>query len=247
MAGKKQKGKAFIGTSGWSYKHWQKTFYPEGTRPANQFAYYSDLFSTVEINNSFYKLPSRETLESWKKAAPPGFVFSVKGSRFITHMKKLVDPGRSFSLFFDRIVTLEEKLGPVLFQLPPRWKVNAERLREFCKILPNDLRCAFEFRDTTWYNKEITTILSDNHCAFCIYELNGHRSPKTVTADFVYVRLHGPGGKYEGSYDSSTLKQWAEEIHTWIQRGLDVYVYFDNDQLGYAANNARQLQELCRS
>lgn len=247
MAGKKQKGKAFIGTSGWSYKHWQKTFYPEGTKPGSQFAYYSSIFETVEINNSFYKLPSRETFENWRASAPPEFIFAVKGSRFITHMKKLLDPSKSFTLFFDRIVALEEKLGPVLFQLPPRWKVNPRRLSEFCAILPSGLRFAFEFREPTWYNEEIFEILRENNCAFCIYELDGHQSPGIVTADFVYVRLHGPGGKYEGSYDLSALKQWTADVRKWTNKGMDVYVYFDNDQLGYAAHNARQLQELCRS
>lgn len=239
------KGTILVGTSGWSYKHWAGTFYPAGMRSSAQFNYYHSIFRTVEINSSFYRLPSQSVLERWRSAAPADFVFTVKASRFITHMKKLLDPQQSFNLFFERVVTLQEKLGPVLFQLPPRWKVNVERLRSFLGIIPKELRCAFEFREPSWYHGEVRSLLASHNHAFCIYELAGHRSPRWITADFVFVRLHGPGDKYAGSYDDATLRQWAADARQWARESVDVFIYFDNDQHGYAAHNAQRLQELC--
>lgn len=237
----------FIGTSGWSYKHWKGSFYPAGMKASEEFAYYNSIFTTVEVNNSFYRLPAKSVFEKWRENSSADFVFAVKGSRFITHMKKLKDPQQSFSLFFDRIVALGDKLGPVLFQLPPGWKVNTERLFGFLKILPTHLRCAFEFREPSWYNDEVRALLSKFNCAFCIYELNGHLSPRWITADFTYVRLHGPGGKYEGSYSDQVLQNWARDIALWADDGLDVFVYFDNDQYGFAPQNASTLQDMCKA
>ena len=234
----------YIGTSGWHYKHWIGTFYPEGTKDAEQFSYYLKFFRTVELNNSFYRLPSKETFAGWRKAVPPGFIFAVKVSRYITHMKKLKDPKDSIRELFANALALKEKLGPVLFQLPPGWKINAERLEEFLKALPKGHRYVFEFRNESWYEKEIFDLLRKYNCAFCIYELNGHITPMEVTADFVYVRLHGPGAKYQGSYSDKVLQQWNRRFHAWMKEKKDVYVYFDNDQLGYAAFNAQYLSEL---
>lgn len=239
-----RKGNIFIGTSGWHYKHWIGTFYPEGTRDADQLNYYLNFFSTVEINNSFYRLPSAETFAAWRKSVPAHFIFAVKGSRFLTHMKKLNVAAANMQRFFDSVKELKEKTGPVLFQLPPMWNVNAERLLYFLRLLPKSHRYAFEFRNATWYNEEIYTLLRTHKCAFCIYELAGHLSPKEVTTGFVYVRLHGPGNKYQGSYTKPALKKWAGQCKQWKQDGKDVYVYFDNDQGGYAAFNAITLKEL---
>ena len=235
-----------IGTSGWSYKHWKGTFYPKHLKISDQFSYYNSIFNTVEVNNSFYRLPAKSVFEKWKDESIPDFTFAVKGSRFITHMKKLKDPQQSFALFFDRIVALGEKLGPVLFQLPPKWRVNPQRLLDFLKIIPDQLRCAFEFREPSWYNEEIASMLRKFNCAFCIYELDGHLSPRWITADFTYIRLHGPGGKYEGSYDDTALKSWAQEIALWADDGLDEFVYFENDQHGFAPANAQKLKEMCK-
>jgi uncharacterized protein YecE (DUF72 family) len=236
--------KIYIGTSGWHYKHWVGTFYPPDLKSKDFTNYYLRFFRTVEINNSFYKLPSSETFANWRASVPDDFVYAVKGSRFITHMKKLKDPQESIQRFFENVNALEEKLGPILFQLPPGWSVNEERLAAFLAVLPPYYRYTFEFRHTSWYTPAILDLLRRYNAAFCIYELEYHVSPLEVTADFVYVRLHGPETKYAGSYSEEALNGWADKCLEWQQQGLDVYVYFDNDQLGYAAFNAKRLQEL---
>ena len=241
-----RKGKIYIGTSGWHYKHWKGTFYPPDIKESQQLEAYQKYFSTVEINNSFYMLPAAETFENWRKSTPEHFVFAVKGSRYLTHMKKLIVEKSAISKFFTHASKLEEKLGVVLFQLPPRWKVNTQRLKDFITALPDGYRFTFEFREHSWYNDEVYTILNDNNCAFCIYELQYHISPLEVTADFVYVRLHGPGNKYQGSYNEKTLNEWASRCKEWQKQGRDVFIYFDNDQHGYAAFNAVRLNELVR-
>lgn len=236
--------KIHIGTSGWHYKHWIGTFYPSATKSDAQFDYYRRHFNTVEINNSFYKLPSPETFKKWRKESPDDFLFVVKASRFITHMKKLTDPKESSQKFFANVKHLKEKLGPILFQLPPSWKLNIERFAEFLAALPKKHRYVFEFRNETWYDEDVFKLLAKYNCAFCIYELAGHQSPTNITADFVYVRLHGPGNKYQGSYTLTQLKDWAEQCKEWQKEGLEIFVYFDNDEKGYAAFNAVTLKEL---
>jgi uncharacterized protein YecE (DUF72 family) len=234
-----------IGTSGWHYRHWIGTFYPPGTKADQQFRLYQNSFDTVEINNSFYRLPTPEVFKSWRKETPDNFLFVVKASRYITHNKKLKDPEESIKRFFTNVRFLRDKLGPILFQLPPSWKKNAERLHAFVTILPKKYRYVFEFRNSTWYDEEIISLLKKHNCAFCIYELAGHTSPAHVTADFVYVRLHGPGNaKYQGSYTETQLEEWAEQCRNWQREGLDVFVFFDNDEQGYAAFNAQSLKNL---
>ncbi|WP_242927215.1 DUF72 domain-containing protein [Pontibacter vulgaris] len=234
----------YIGTSGWHYKHWVGNFYPAGLKSKDFTNFYLRFFRTVEINNSFYKLPTSETFANWRTAVHDDFVFAVKASRFITHMKKLKDPQESIKRFFENVNALEEKLGPILFQLPPGWTVNEERLAAFLAVLPPYYRYTFEFRQPSWYTPAILDLLRKYNAAFCIYELEYHLSPLEVTADFVYVRLHGPAAKYAGNYSESTLQWWANKRIEWQQQGMDVYVYFDNDQLGYAAFNAQHLQQL---
>ena len=180
--------KIHIGTSGWHYLHWKGKFYPTNIKEGEQFDFYKKYFSTVEINNSFYRLPLAKTFSSWKSTSPPNFIFSVKASRFFTHMKKLNLGKIEMRPFFSRVNKLEHKLGPILFQLPPRWKVNTERLENFVSKLPTSHRYVFEFREHSWYNEEVYAILRKYNIAFCIYELEGHISPSEVTADFVYVR-----------------------------------------------------------
>ena len=240
----KQKGKIFIGTSGWHYKHWTGTFYPGTIKGSRQFDEYKKSFDTVEINNSFYKLPAEKTLKQWTLAAPKDFIYAVKASRYITHLKKLDVEIDSISLLLSRMDILEEKLGPILFQLPPGFVVNIKRLKTFLEKIPYGYRYAFEFRNVSWYTKDVLELLKQHNCAFCIYELAGHISPKEVTADFVYIRLHGPGDKYQGSYSIETLRKWASDCKIWMNNGLDVYVYFDNDQEGFAAFNALTLKTL---
>lgn len=200
-----------IGTSGWHYKHWVGTFYPQDTRPSEHLARYLQHFATVEINNSFYRLPTSETFRNWKEAVPADFRFAVKANRFITHMKKLKDPAESLARFLTNVAALDGKLGTILFQLPPGWKLNVERLQDFLEALPKRYRYAFEFRNASWYADEVMSLLQQHNCAFCIYELAGHLTPLEICADFVYVRLHGPTGqKYQGSYSDADLRKWAD-------------------------------------
>lgn len=240
------KGGLHIGTSGWHYDHWRERFYPEDLKSDERLAYYARHFATVEINNTFYKLPTKKTLAAWRDGTPSGFLFACKASRFITHMKKLKDPEQAFTRFFDAVATLEPKLGPILFQLPPRWRVNAGRLAAFLETLPSGRRYAFEFRDETWFTPEVLDLLAEHGAALCAYDIAGRRSPIEVTADFVYVRLHGPGAAYEGSYDGRTLRGWQRRFDRWAADGKDVYCYFDNDQKAYAVGDALRLLEMSR-
>lgn len=197
------------------------------------------------MNNSFYRLPPASAFDCWRDATPANFVFAVKASRFITHNKKLKDPENAANNLLPRAVRLGKKLGPVLFQLPPKWRVNPERLRNLLLILPREIRYAFEFRELSWIAPEICSILRGFNAAFCIYELAGYQSPISVTADFTYVRLHGPeSGKYQGSYSEQRLAQWARQIESWAKELKAIYLYFDNDQAGYAAANALRLSEM---
>jgi uncharacterized protein YecE (DUF72 family) len=234
-----------IGTSGWHYMHWKGAFYPEDMKAKGFLAYYTKHFATAEINNSFYKLPEEKTLAAWRDAVPSDFFFSVKASRYITHMKKLKDPEEGLSRFLGRIDTLGRKLGPILFQLPPKWRYSRDRLKSFLEALPKRYKVAFEFRDATWLIPEAYDLLSEHGAALCIFDLEQSVSPKEVTADHVYVRLHGPSArKYEGQYDVQTLAGWAGAFSTWARQGKEIFCYFDNDQLGYAPLDAMRLQEM---
>ncbi|MBW1988617.1 MAG: DUF72 domain-containing protein [Deltaproteobacteria bacterium] len=238
------RGTIRVGTSGWHYDHWVGPFYPEGMKSGEFLDFYKDRFSTTEINNSFYRLPSEKTLKVWKAKVPKGFVFAAKGSRYATHMKKLKDPDRSVPNLYGRLRVLERKLGPVLFQLPPRWHANPGRLEAFLSALPKDVRAAFEFRDESWFLEEVYEALKKHGAAFCIYEYAGLTSPREVTADFVYIRLHGPDGAYQGEYGKKGLAPWARAISQWADSGRDVYVYFDNDEQGYAPTDALRLKKM---
>lgn len=233
-----------IGTSGWHYKHWKGPFYPKDMKPGRFLGYYAERFSTAEINNSFYKLPEEKTLKQWKQTAGDDFTFSVKASRFITHMKKLKDPLETLPNFSNRVKLLGNNLGPVLYQLPPKWNCNVERLKSFLKALENcPYRAVFEFRDPSWFNEDVYRALSDHNAAFCIYDMQGSQCPKEVTADFAYIRLHGPGEKYQGQYRTQDLAGWAGAISTWSRAGKEIYCYFDNDDSGFAAQDALRLKE----
>jgi uncharacterized protein YecE (DUF72 family) len=237
-------GKVYIGTSGWQYKHWKGTFYPVSTKQNDWFNYYQQIFNTVEINNSFYRLPSLEVFKKWKTESDHDFLFSVKANRFISHMKKLKDPEEPLHRLLTSVRGLGRKLGPILFQLPPGWGLNEERFNIFLQHLPRKKRFAFEFRHPSWYSDSVVKAMQGANVAFCIYDLAGHQSPMYVTANFVYIRLHGPGQKYQGSYSASALAEWNDRIVVWARQGKDVYIYFDNDQEGYAAANAKTLQRL---
>jgi len=233
-----------VGTSGWHYHHWKGPFYPKDLPDENLLEHYLKHFDTAEINNTFYRLPRKETFAQWRDSVPGGFLFSVKASRYITHMKKLKDPEQPMANFVGGVDALGDKLGPILFQLPPRWRLNIDRLTSFLTALPEGHRYAFEFRDESWFGKQTEEALCERGAAFCIYHFEHRQSPRPVTADFVYVRLHGPDGAYQGKYDDQTLKQWAEDLSSWVNGGKEVFCYFDNDEKGYAPQNALKLKEL---
>ena len=235
-------GGILIGTSGWSYDHWKGHFYPP-EMPAGRFLpFYAGIFPTVEINTTFYRLPEERTVARWRDCVPSSFVFAVKGSGFITHRKKLRDPRATLAPFFEGIAALGDRLGPILFQLPPKWSFDPGRLASFLGALSRDFRYVFEFRDPSWFAREARDELARHRAALCIYDLGGRLSPEEVTTDYVYVRLHGPAGPYQGLYDDGALAGWARKLRAWTSRGLSVYCYFDNDQEGFAARNALQLQ-----
>lgn len=238
------KGSIHIGTSGWNYDHWKGGFYPSNLSKKQWLRFYADRLPGVEINNSFYNLAERKVWEKWKEDTPKGFIFSVKASRYITHMKKLKGSEDAVQRFIDRVEALEEKLGPLLFQLPPHWRCNPERLDSFLQVLPRDHLYSFEFRDESWLRDEVYDILRNHKAALCIYHLSGFVSPKELTADFAYIRLHGPGDAYEGTYDAQTLAGWAGALSSWGRQGIPAYCYFDNDQQGYAVQNALRLQAM---
>lgn len=234
-----------IGTSGYHYKYWLGRYYPAGMKSNEMLAYYMRDFDTVELNNTFYQLPKEETFDNWRKSTPPNFEFAVKGSRFITHMIKLKDPERGLVNFMPRSERLGDKLGPILWQLPPGWKVNLERLETFLQLLPNQHRYTFELRNETWMNDKVYELLQKYNAAFCIYELAGYHSPIELTADWTYIRLHGPTAfKYQGSYSDAQMEEWAERIKGWKRKLKSVYVYFDNDDSAYAVDNALTLKRL---
>lgn len=233
-----------IGTSGWVYKHWKDKFYPNNLSEKDYLRYYSQHFSTVEVNNTFYHLISTDAVNNWVKSVPEDFVFAIKASRYITHMKKLTDPENITVKFFESIRPFENKLGPILFQLPPKFAYNKERLESFFKVLPKGYKYAFEFRDKNWFNEGTYEILRKNNSAFCIYNLGTFQTPKEVTADFVYIRLHGNYGLGSGKYTDEQLEEFAQDIKLFKSRGKDVFCYFNNDEAGFAIENAFSLSKL---
>ncbi|GAB3361260.1 DUF72 domain-containing protein [Arachidicoccus ginsenosidivorans] len=239
-----KQGNCLIGTSGWQYKHWKNIFYPEGLNSKDWLNYYVGQFEAVELNSSFYHQPSKKVFAGWDKAVSDSFIFAVKAPRFFTHLKKLNVSKEQLDTFIDAARGLGKHLGPILFQLPPKWHLDMERLQHFLQLLPNDLQVTIEFRDSSWYRPELYTLLNKNDIAFCIYELGGHQSPIISTASFVYVRLHGPSQKYRGSYSTAKLQSWADDMVKWMQQGKDAYLFFDNDESGYAPQNALQLLRL---
>lgn len=223
-------------------------FYPEGMRASEMFDFYARYFDTVEINNSFYRLPAATTFDNWREASPRNFCFAVKASRFITHMKKLKDPQSSSEKFFDVADRLGQKLGPILFQLPPRWKLNIERFAEFLRALPGGHQYVFEFRDETWFVPEIYQLLRKHNAAYCIHDFADMKVPLEITAQFTYIRFHGPtSAKYFGWYSDRDLRTWANRIQQWRSDLSSVYVYFNNDPEGAAVKNALTLKQMLAS
>lgn len=230
-----------IGTSGWVYEHWRGTFYPEKMSQSQWFAFYAGEFDTVEINNSFYRLPSESAFDAWREQAPDGFLYAVKASRYLTHMKKLKDPEQPLATFLERADHLQAKLGPILYQLPPHWHADIERLEHFCSILPKGYQHVVEFRDPSWVVAPVFAVLERYLVAHCIHDMYTIDVPMRVTAPPVYIRFHGDR-EHAGEYPLSSMERWADHIREWDDNSKHVFVYFNNDVGGHALKNARQLK-----
>ena len=236
-------GEIRIGTSGWNYKHWKGPFYPERMPDSRLLEHYVKFFDTVELNATFYRLPAEKNVERWRDSVPPGFLFSVKGSRYITHVKRLKEAGGFVKTFVESVRPLGDKLGPILFQLHPGLNLDLGRFESFLGSLPPGFRYVFEFRNPAWHIHEVYRILSEKGMGFCIYDFGGRLSPAEVTSDMVYIRLHGPLFPYMGRYGDEFIREWAAKMVSWSKEGLDVFCYFDNDERGYAANDALRLKK----
>ncbi len=235
------KGKIHIGCSGWNYNHWKGRFYPDELRQKDWFEHYSRFFATVEINNTFYHLPTAKTFGDWKRQAPKRFVYAVKVNRYITHMKKLKDAREPLRKFLEMVRLLGEQLGPLLYQLPPNWRANIERLESFLRLLPRDLTHVFEFRDPTWHSKDVFSLLARYNVAFCTHDMRGLNVLRTAVGPIAYVRFHGAQEKYRGGYPEPTLRSWARWIQGEASEGRDVFVYFNNDIDAHAVYDAQLL------
>ena len=237
--------RVYVGTSGWMYDHWGGgVFYPKDLPRSQWLGHYQKYFDTVEINNTFYHLPKEQTFKNWHKAVPKKFIFAVKANRFITHIKKLKGGKQTVKRFMGRAKLLKRNLGPILYQLPPKWKANPERLKEFSRALPKKAVNVFEFRDASWFGEEIYSILKKNKLNFCIYSMPGIDCPSVVTGPVVYIRMHGGSILYGSNYADSELKDLAKQVKCSLKKKLTVYVYFNNDAYGYAVKNALRLKEL---
>lgn len=234
-----------IGCSGFLYDHWRGNFYPEELSRNQWFEYYTKHFNTVELNVTFYRLPERESFLRWYATTPDNFLFSVKGSRFITHVKKLKDCSEPLEAFFSRASLLKEKLGVVLWQLPPNFACDIDRFKNFLEILkPFGVKSTFEFRNKTWINKKISSLFEKENIAYCMADSPEFLEDLPITADFVYIRRHGKDGRYASCYTTEELKKDAKFIKTQLKNKKDVFVYFNNDVAGYAPKNAKELISL---
>jgi uncharacterized protein YecE (DUF72 family) len=233
-----------LGTSGYSYAHWKRLFY-EGVPTKDWLGRYASVFRTVELNNTFYRLPTPEMVDGWRRHTPPGFVFACKGSRFLTHMKRLLDEGEGIDKYFKLVSRLGKKLGPVLWQLPPQMnKADPGRLEAFLERLPAKTRYAFEFRSEAWYSHDVTRVLDRHGAAFCEHDAV-RRQPPELTGGWRYLRFHGASAKYSGRYGAEALQPYARELIGWTARtGGDVFVYFNNDLQGHALMDALDFSEL---
>jgi uncharacterized protein YecE (DUF72 family) len=235
---------ARIGCSGWQYKHWRGDFYPADVPAARWLEYYAARFDTVEINNTFYRLPEASTFESWAQRAPMRFLFAVKASRFLTHMKKLKDPEEPIARLFERMRPLGRRLGPVLYQLPPGWKLDLGRLEHFLQALPQGIRHVLEFREPTWYADEVSTMLERYGVTRCLHDMKGSATGQERIGPFVYVRFHGATGTYSGGYPTDRLDRWAVWLDRQRRAGAEVFAYFNNDVGGHAPRDAVTLRRL---
>ena len=232
----------YIGTSGWHYEHWWHRFYPRELAKAKWLEFYAAHFTTVELNNSFYRLPSEAAFATWRKSSPESFVFAVKVSRFITHIKRLKDSGEAVTTFLGRARVLEEKLGPLLYQLPPNMHRDDERLRSFLSILPEGMKHVVEFRHQSWLEEGVFEILRKHNVGFCVFDMPTISCPVVATADFAYIRFHGSSELYSSCYTDAELADWAEKLTSLASSLKAVYIYFNNDAEAFAIRNAMTLR-----
>jgi uncharacterized protein YecE (DUF72 family) len=233
-----------IGCSGWNYRHWRELFYPQGLPARRWFEYYAGHFDTVEINSSFYRLPKPETFRKWRDQAPPGFRYAVKANRFLTQAKKLKDCAEPLQRMMAPFRVLGDRLGPILYQLPPSLRLNLERLEEFLELVPKDVANVFEFRDRSWYAPETYVLLERHGASFCVHDMAGSASERIAVGPVAYVRFHGAGGKYRGRYAEDALRSWTEWIVREARGGRTVWAYFNNDIGAAAIDDARTLKAM---
>ncbi|HSK08547.1 MAG TPA: DUF72 domain-containing protein [Vicinamibacterales bacterium] len=232
-----------VGCSGWQYRHWRGSFYPDRLPSPRWLEHYVQTFDTVEVNNTFYRLPQPATFTAWRDRVPSRFVFAVKASRYLTHLKRLRDPEEPVARLFDRAAHLGNRLGPVLYQLPPAWPRDLERLRRFLDTLPPGYRHALEFRDPDWYAGDVFDALVQHNAALCVHDMPGSSAPLRAVGPFIYLRLHGAGSRYGGRYPDDRLDAWAEWLASGHAAGLPVYAYFNNDVGGHAPRDACRLRD----
>jgi len=233
-----------IGCSGWYYDHWHSLYYPQGLPKAKWLQFYANQFDTVELNNSFYHLPSEKTFATWRQSTPDNFVFAVKVSRFITHIKRLRNLGSAMDKFLTHAALLKEKLGPLLYQLPPNMKRNDELLRSFVSALPPEYQHVFEFRHESWIDHSVFRILQEYKVGLCVFDMPGLSCPLVATGDFAYIRFHGSESLYSSCYSNEELSRWALRIIQLAGEVRAVYVYFNNDAEAFAVRNALSLSKL---
>jgi uncharacterized protein YecE (DUF72 family) len=233
-----------VGCSGWMYKHWRGIFYPEELPQRRWFEFYSAEFDTVEINNSFYRLPSGDTFDKWRKQAPPGFCYAIKANRYLTQAKKLKDCEEPLERMTSAVRHLGDRLGPMLYQLPPAMKINLERLERFLRILPKDVTGVFEFRNLNWYVPETYALLDRYRASFCVHDMPGSKTERIAVGPVAYVRFHGGEGKYWGRYSDEGLLRWADWLVDQARQGRRIWCYFNNDIHGHAIPDARTLKSM---
>jgi len=239
--------KYHIGTSGWQYNHWKKRFYPEDVPKKKWLEFYAKEFDSVEVNGTFYGPIKKKTFKKWYKSVPYDFKFTLKGSRWITHMKKLSGVKKAVDKFYERARPLKHKLGCVLWQLPPILKKDIERLDDFCRVLDNRKNNVIEFRDKSWFDNEVYDVLKDKGVGFCVLSASGLPDIMKITSDILYVRFHGKGRWYSSLYSEKEMDRWAKNINTKIGnikiRVKNIYCYFNNDSNAYAVKNAKMLRK----
>jgi uncharacterized protein YecE (DUF72 family) len=235
----------WIGTSGYVYRHWRRgVFYPAGLKVRDELAYFATRFPTVELNNSFYRLPTPEMFDRWREATPDGFLFAVKASRYITHIKRLKDVADEVALFMERADRLGSKLGPILFQLPPNQQIDVGRLQAFLALLSTRRRrWVLEFRHPSWHSVDVYRMLAEHQVALCIPVGGGLHPDRITTAPFTYIRFHR-GQEPRGGFTREEIRTWAGQIRALSGAGKEVFVYFNNDWEGFAIRDAVALEQL---